>query len=49
MSKNIQGDAYHRSESRDGMLTNAHTGVGRKPGWQRPVRSSTEEGRDETH
>jgi hypothetical protein len=48
MRKHIQGDAYHRSESRDGVLTNTHTGVGRKSAWQRPVRSSTEEGRDET-
>jgi hypothetical protein len=48
MSKNIHGDAYQPSESRDGMLTDTHTGVGLKPGWHRPVRSSTEEGRDET-
>ena len=43
MSKNIRTDAYHRSESRDGMLADTYTGVGLKPGWQRPVRSSTEE------
>ena len=48
MSKNIQRDAYQGNELRDGMLMNTHTGVGRKPGCQRPVTAQTEGCGDET-